>query len=144
MEKSSHIIRAFPSRQRLGIIALGLALLTALLLVFALVGLFSARVNEEQRAAISRVTRIVPEMNGYRIYWSGSTALDMVSAYDVQVRELPDGGWRDWKMGTTETTAWFGPAEGKSFAFRVRGYDGAGHAEPWPAEASMTTENLRE
>ena len=62
-----------------------------------------------------------------------------VPTYDVQVRLLPKGGWTDWKVGTSDTGAWFGPDEGKHFAFRVRGRDWAGNQEPWPEAADMET-----
>jgi hypothetical protein len=142
METGLTMLRGLPRRQIFGIVAVGLVAVAALLLIFALVGLFSVRVIEEQRATNSRVTRIVPEMRGYRVYWSGSRELSDITRYDVQIRELPDGGWRDWKRATTATSAWFGPTEGKDFAFRVRAYDSAGNAEPWPLDASMTTEDV--
>lgn len=128
-------------RQFFGILALVSAALVFVLAIGSLIGL---RAIEEQQSAASRVTRIVHEMNGYRVYWAGSAALSDIAAYDVQVCELPCAGWRDWQMGVSETSAWFGPDEGKHFAFRVRAHDRAGHAEPWPAQASMTTRQARD
>ncbi len=144
MKKGIGIVRQLPRRQIIGITALGLAAIIALLLIFSLIGLFSVRVIEEQQATNSQVMRIVPEMRGYRVYWTGSTELQDITAYDVQIRELPDGGWRDWKRQTTATSAWFGPVEGKDFAFRVRAYDSTGRVEPWSGTASMTTEEVRQ
>jgi hypothetical protein len=85
------------------------------------------------------ITAIVREGNGYRIRWGGEDDLSGIATYDVQVRQLPRGGWSDWKIGVSETEAWWGPDEGRHFAFRVRGRDWAGNQEPWPEAADMDT-----
>ena len=85
------------------------------------------------------VTQIARKNNGYQITWGGTDDMSGIATYDVQVRRLPKGGWTDWKQGVADTSAWFGPDEGKHFAFRVRGRDGAGNQEPWPEGADMDT-----
>lgn len=85
------------------------------------------------------VAAIARQSNGYQISWGGTDDLSGIATYDVQVRLLPKGGWTDWKLGATETSAWFGPDEGKHFAFRVRARDWAGNEEPWPEGADMET-----
>ncbi len=87
----------------------------------------------------ARVVEIRRKDNGYQITWGGSDDLSGIATYDVQVRRLPNGGWTDWRRETSETTAWWGPDEGKHFAFRVRGRDWAGNLEPWPEDADMDT-----
>lgn len=85
------------------------------------------------------VTAIQRKENGYHVTWGGADGLSGIATYDVQVRLLPKGGWTDWKLSVAETAAWFGPDEGKQFAFRVRARDWAGNVEPWPEAADMDT-----
>jgi len=87
----------------------------------------------------AQVTGIRRKDNGYQITWGGTDDLSGIASYDVQVRRLPRGGWTDWKREVEVTTAWFGPDEGKHFAFRVRARDRAGNVQPWPEEAQMDT-----
>lgn len=87
----------------------------------------------------ARVVQIQRKDNGYQVTWGGADGMSGIATYDVQVRLLPKGGWTDWKLGTSDTGAWFGPDEGKHFAFRVRGKDWAGNQEPWPEAADMET-----
>lgn len=88
----------------------------------------------------ARVSAITRQNNGYLIEWSGTDAMSGIASYDVQVRQLPNGIWRDWQTAVTETSAWFGPDEGRHFAFRVRARDQAGNEQQWPPDAQMTTE----
>jgi hypothetical protein len=85
------------------------------------------------------VIAITRKDNGYQVSWGGTDDMSGIATYDVQVRLLPKGGWTDWKQGVAEATAWFGPDEGKQFAFRARGHDWAGNTEPWPEAADMDT-----
>lgn len=85
------------------------------------------------------ITSIIRKDTGYQITWGGSDDMSGIASYDIQVRQLPKGGWTDWKMGVTETEAWFGPDEGKHFGFRVRARDWAGNVEAWPEDADMVT-----
>jgi hypothetical protein len=95
--------------------------------------------RQDSAAPDARVTAIQRKDNGYLVSWGGADGMSGIASYDVQVRLLPKGGWTDWRLGTAETSAWFGPDEGKQFAFRVRGTDWAGNQEPWPEGADMDT-----
>jgi hypothetical protein len=85
------------------------------------------------------VTAITRKDNGYQVTWGGTDDMSGIATYDVQVRQLPKGGWTNWKQGVSDTGAWFGPDEGKQFAFRARAQDWAGNQEPWPDDADMDT-----
>ncbi|HMQ35336.1 MAG TPA: hypothetical protein PKD53_31795 [Chloroflexaceae bacterium] len=87
----------------------------------------------------TRVVEIRRKDNGYQITWGGADNMSGIATYDVQVRMLPNGGWTDWKRAVSDTGAWWGPDEGKHFAFRARGKDWAGNQEPWPEGADMDT-----
>jgi hypothetical protein len=82
---------------------------------------------------------ITYQNRGWRVRWEATDDVSGVASYDVQVRQLPDGGWRDWIREESATDAWFGPDEGKHFAFRVRARDQAGNSEAWPQHAEMDT-----
>lgn len=85
------------------------------------------------------ITAIVREGSGYRIQWDGEDDLSGIASYDIQVRRVDQDGWTNWKQGVAETSAWFGPDEGKHFAFRIRARDWAGHEQSWPEHANATT-----
>jgi hypothetical protein len=87
----------------------------------------------------SRVTRIVRDRNGYLVEWSGEDDASGIASYDVQFRQLPSGGWRNWRRAEPDSSAWFGPDEGHHFAFRVRARDYAGNEEAWRDAADMDT-----
>ncbi len=85
----------------------------------------------------AEIVRIVREDNGFRVEWEGNDNIaGSTLTYDVQVRQLPNGGWRPWLRGTSDTEGWFGPDEGKNFAFRVRARDAAGNVQPWRGDAA--------
>ncbi len=87
--------------------------------------------GSDSSAPTSRIIGIVRERNGYRLTWTGEDDLSGIESYDVQVRQLPRGGWRNWIKADPLTEAWFGPDEGKPFAFRVRARDMVGNEEAW-------------
>jgi hypothetical protein len=87
----------------------------------------------------SRVVRIVRDRNGYMVEWSGEDDASGIAGYDVQFRQLPEGGWRNWRRAEPRTAVWFGPDEGNHFAFRVRARDYAGNEEAWREAPDMDT-----
>lgn len=92
-------------------------------------------------APSSAIVAITRDGNGFVVRWSGVDNASGVAYYDVQVCQMPctSYGWQDWRTNTTNLSEWFGPAEGKDFAFRVRAVDFAGNIEPWTASVSMDT-----
>jgi hypothetical protein len=90
----------------------------------------------------TQILSITRAGNGFSIKWGGNDDMTGIASYDVQVRLLPDGGWTDWKKEITDLSAWFGPDEGKQFAFRVRARDWAGNVEPWEEAAVADTTNV--
>ncbi len=74
---------------------------------------------------------IARENTGMRVTW-GSRSNPPARSYDVQVRQLPNGTWRNWRERSTDLSGWFGPLEGRQFGFRVRGRSQGGLEENWP------------
>ncbi len=87
----------------------------------------------------TQIIAITRAGNGFLVQWGGRDDLTGIASYDVQVRLLPDGGWTDWKHAATELSAWFGPDEGKNFAFRARARDWAGNVEAWETASVADT-----
>lgn len=85
------------------------------------------------------IRSITRQDNGFLVEWGGSDDASGIASYDVQVRQLPNGGWNTWRRATAETSGWFGPDEGKQFAFRVRARDQAGREEEWPEQPDLDT-----
>jgi len=88
----------------------------------------------------ARIQKIKRQNSGYMVTWGGKDDMSGITTYDLQVRQLPRGSWRNWMLTTSLTEAWFGPDEGKQFAFRARARDWAGNEQPWRGEdADMDT-----
>lgn len=99
--------------------------------------------SDDTTPPTSRMLGVRYENRGWRIQWRGEDDLSGVASYDVQVKQLPDGGWRDWVRAGEGTEAWFGPDEGKDFAFRCRARDASGNEEAWPEGAEVDTSSTR-
>jgi Tol biopolymer transport system component len=56
-----------------------------------------------------------------------------IQTYDVQTRDEAGGGWTDWHMETTDTSASFSGTAGHTVYFRARARDSAHNLEDWPA-----------
>jgi hypothetical protein len=87
----------------------------------------------------ARVSKITPKDSGVTVTWAGTDDVSGIASYDVQVRQLPNGIWRAWQTKTANTSGWFGPTEGKHFAFRARARDAAGNEQPWRDAEDMNT-----
>lgn len=75
--------------------------------------------------------------------WSGSDTTSGVAVYDVQVRNEPDGEWKDVVLNTPTTATVFFGENGHTYAFRVRAKDIAGNIEQWlPSPHTTTTVDL--
>ncbi len=76
----------------------------------------------------------------FLVSWTGDDPglASGVAAYDVQFRVGSGGVWTDWLVGTTLTSATFGPVDpvhlmdGTTYYFRCRAIDHAGNVEAYP------------
>jgi len=76
----------------------------------------------------------------FLVRWSGSDSSpgSGLATYDVQYRIGPYGVWTDWLVGTTLTSATFGPGQpvppqpGQTYYFRCRARDQVGNLEAYP------------
>lgn len=89
---------------------------------------------------ISTISCMRFDGSGVVVGWAGEDSSNGAQRYRVQVRQLPNGYWSSWRV-TPEPQAWFGPLEGKAFAFRVQAVDAWGNIGGWSKEIS--TEMLR-
>jgi hypothetical protein len=71
----------------------------------------------------------------FTVSWSGSDATSGVASYDVQYLDMTGygGGWKDWQITTTATSASFTGQDGHTYRFRVRARDNAGNVDSWLA-----------
>lgn len=68
---------------------------------------------------------------GFLVRWAGADDVSGIAAFDVQVRQLPDGGWTDWQVGVTAAEAAFVPPGPGAYAFRARARDWLANQQPW-------------
>ncbi len=78
----------------------------------------------------------------FPVSWSGSDGQTGLKNFSVQYKD-GSGAWTDWLVHTASTSADFTGIGGHTYYFRVRAYDQAYNAEPWPAnpQASTTVES---
>lgn len=82
---------------------------------------------------------MLQDNRGVTLVWGGTDDVSGIRSYDIQVQELPNGRWQDWKVRETATSAWFGPLGNAHFAFRVRARDNQGNEEAWSLNPQLTT-----
>lgn len=79
------------------------------------------------------------------VSWSGTDDRSGIASYDIQYRIGPGGIWTDWLLGTTSTSATFGPVNpvstvrGETYYFRSRAHDNAGNVESYPTDPDTST-----
>lgn len=103
-------------------------------------GAGTAASQTDSDAPTSRIRCLRLDGNGVTLVWEGQDATSAVLEYRVQTRRVPGGNWTTWRL-TPDQKAWFGPLEGKDFAFRVQAVDAWGNVGQWSSDAS--TEMLR-
>jgi len=71
----------------------------------------------------------------FAVQWQGTDGSlgSGVTGYDLQVRQGGSGPWLTWLVNTPLTSALFAGQPGRTYYFRVRARDEAGHVEPFPA-----------
>ncbi|HUW09460.1 MAG TPA: fibronectin type III domain-containing protein, partial [Anaerolineae bacterium] len=71
----------------------------------------------------------------FTVQWQGSDGSrgSGVTGYDLQVRQGSSGPWLTWLVNTPLTSALFAGQPGRTYYFRVRARDEAGHVEPYAA-----------
>jgi hypothetical protein len=79
----------------------------------------------------ARVAEAAAHEQGLLVRWTGTDDGVGIASYDIQVRQLPDGGWTDWQRATTASEALFVPPGPGEFAFRARARDWYGHEQAW-------------
>jgi hypothetical protein len=67
-----------------------------------------------------------------KVGWAGADSVSGIAAYDIQVKDGPEGPWADWLAGTTDTAAFFTGKSGRYYFFRSRARDRAGNEELYP------------
>jgi hypothetical protein len=69
----------------------------------------------------------------FTVSWQGSDGRlgSGVAGYDLQVRQGHDGPWLTWMVNTPLTSALFAGQPGRTYYFRVRARDVAGHIETY-------------
>ena len=86
----------------------------------------------------------------FTVSWSGSDSLSGIASYDVQYREGGIGAWTDWLVGTSATSATFGPSSpvlvqrDETYYFRVRARDHAGNLEAYPGGDGDTSTYVKD
>jgi hypothetical protein len=88
----------------------------------------------------TRVLSFDPPIFGqsYTITWGGLDLHSGIQSYDLQYRIGTGGTWTNWLLGTTLTSALFGPTSpltpvvGTTYYFRARAVDALGNQDAYP------------
>jgi Tol biopolymer transport system component len=74
------------------------------------------------------------------VSWSAFDAPAGISTYDVQVRDLPDGTWRDLLSDVPQSTTIYPGHQGGRYEFRCRGRDMGRNAGAWEKATPQSTQ----
>jgi Tol biopolymer transport system component len=74
------------------------------------------------------------------VSWSAFDAPAGISTYDVQVRDLPDGVWRDFLSDVPQTRGIYSGNQGGRYEFRCRGRDTARNVSGWETATPKSTQ----
>jgi hypothetical protein len=90
-------------------------------------------------AALEPLSRYQPGPQ-FTVAWQGADPApgSGLADFDVQVRDGLTGGWQNWLLGASQTSATFQGQRGHSYAFRVRARDRAGNVSPF-TDGSVST-----
>ena len=89
----------------------------------------------------ARVTGAGPRSDGaILVRWSGTDDVSGIASYDIQIRQLPAGGWSDWQIAAVVAEAAFVPPGPGVYAFRARASDWVGHVQPWREQDDVKVE----
>jgi len=75
----------------------------------------------------------------FTVTWEGRDNQSGVWLYDVQVRDVDDGGWGYWQHSTSAASGQFTGQHGHTYHFRSRATDRVGNREAWPGEPQAQT-----
>ncbi len=75
----------------------------------------------------------------FTVTWEGRDNQSGVWLYDVQVRDVDDGGWGYWQHSTSATSGQFIGQHDHTYHFRSRATDRVGNREAWPGEPQAQT-----
>ncbi|HYK95353.1 MAG TPA: glycosyl hydrolase family 18 protein [Candidatus Dormibacteraeota bacterium] len=85
----------------------------------------------DRAAPLVGITTLAPQQGdqSFRVSWTGSDN-SAIAHFDVQVSEN-GGAWSAWLTGTTQLSAMYEGADGRTYAFRVRTTDVGGNVSAW-------------
>jgi V8-like Glu-specific endopeptidase len=105
-------------------------------------GPFKIDIDAPTSNAVSPASSIT---TAFGVSWPGTDDRSGVASYDVQYRVGTGGAWTDWLLGTTSTSAMFGPTSpvstvrGETYYFRSRARDNVGNVESYPVDPDTST-----
>lgn len=76
----------------------------------------------------------------FLVRWSAVDATAGLATYDVQVRDLPDGAWRDFMSKVSQPAGIYDGKNGQRYEFRCRGRDNAQNVAGWETAPVRATE----
>jgi len=103
---------------------------------------FTAWFGIDTVAPMSEVDGIVELENGrYNLNWSGIDLTSGIGSYLVEYRAAEESQWLTLLSGTTLTSSSFFAPDGRTYWFRSRATDRAGHLEPVNNNGDISTDH---